>query len=605
MRNLIVFVHVSVKKIYKLMNKAYSNEKNVQILIFLLKQHNIKKVVVSPGATNVTFVGSIQNDPYFEIYSCVDERSAAYIACGLAEETGEAVVISCTGATASRNYIPAMTEAFYRKLPILAVTSSQDFSRVGHQIPQVLDRSSIQNDIAKLSVSLQNIKDDADVWDCEIKANKALLELSHHGGGPVHINLATTYSKDFSVEQLPSYRVIERVGVEGEVPDLKVKKVAVMIGSHRQISSDLTKKIERFCEQYDAVVLCDHSSNYYGKYKLHSSIYGVQHIDKSAYIPEVLIRLGDVTGDYDSYSFFYGAKEVWRVSEDGELVDTYQNLRYVFEMSEASFFSRYEIEAPRAGTSYFELMSSEIVQVRATIQELPFSNPWLAQQLSPDLPYGSSIHFGILNSLRSWNFFDLPQGVKSMSNVGGFGIDGCVSTLIGASLANSEKLYFAVVGDLAFFYDLNAIGNRHVGNNVRILLVNNGRGTEFRNYNHPAARFGEAADDYMAAAGHYGDKSPSLVKNFAQDLGFLYLSASTKQEVLDQKDVFLNPEIGNRPMIFEVFTDSEDESEALQYIHTLLESEHVEHNPARVKGFLKKALGEKGISVVKKMISKD
>ena len=132
-------------------NLSCSNERSVQLLISLLKQHNIKRVVASPGATNITFVGSLQNDAFFEIYSCVDERSAAYMACGLAAETGEPVVLSCTGATASRNYVPALTEAFYRKLPVLAVTSTQDLIKVGHMVPQVIDRSVIQNDIAVVS----------------------------------------------------------------------------------------------------------------------------------------------------------------------------------------------------------------------------------------------------------------------------------------------------------------------------------------------------------------------------------------------------------------------------------------------------------------------
>ena len=87
----------------------YTNERNHQILIALLKEHKIKNIVASPGTTNSVFVGSIQNDPYFNIISSVDERSAAYIACGLALESGEPVVISCTGATAARNYMSGAT----------------------------------------------------------------------------------------------------------------------------------------------------------------------------------------------------------------------------------------------------------------------------------------------------------------------------------------------------------------------------------------------------------------------------------------------------------------------------------------------------------------
>lgn len=99
------------------MDTHYTAERNAQIVLYLLKTNNIKKVVASPGATNITLVASMQQDPWFEMYSAADERSAAYIACGLAAESGEPVVLSCTGATASRNYIPGLTEAFYVSFP--------------------------------------------------------------------------------------------------------------------------------------------------------------------------------------------------------------------------------------------------------------------------------------------------------------------------------------------------------------------------------------------------------------------------------------------------------------------------------------------------------
>lgn len=84
------------------MDKYYTSERNVQIVLALLKAHGIRKVIASPGTTNITLVASMQQDPFFEMYSSVDERSAAYMACGLAAESGEPVVLSCTGATASR-----------------------------------------------------------------------------------------------------------------------------------------------------------------------------------------------------------------------------------------------------------------------------------------------------------------------------------------------------------------------------------------------------------------------------------------------------------------------------------------------------------------------
>lgn len=185
------------------------------------------------------------------------------------------------------------------------------------------------------------------------------------------------------------------------------------------------------------------------------------------------------------------------------------------------------------------------------------------------IPDDSVIHFGIYNSLRSWDFFELPHSVLSFSNVGGFGIDGGMSSLVGASFHNKSRIYFGVLGDLAFFYDMNVLGNRHVGNNLRILLVNNGKGTEFRQYFHPGSAFGEDADQFISAGGHYGNKSRTLVKHYAEDLGFEYLSASDKQEFEQVYERFLTPEITSKPILFEIFTNNEDESDAVREIRNI------------------------------------
>ena len=188
----------------------YTTERNIQILIYLMKQHGIKRVVVSPGATNVTFVASIQQDEYFQLYSCVDERSAAYMATGLAFESGEAVAISCTGATSSRNYLPGLTEAYYRKIPILAITSTQNEGLIGQGVPQVIERSQPPKDTVKLSVSIPTIQGEEDERYVTLNITNAILELFRGTGGPVHINLATNYSKDYSDKEISPVRVIKR-----------------------------------------------------------------------------------------------------------------------------------------------------------------------------------------------------------------------------------------------------------------------------------------------------------------------------------------------------------------------------------------------------------
>lgn len=579
------------------MANYYTNEKNVQIVISLLKQHGIKKVVASPGTTNMAFVASIQQDSYFEIYSSVDERSAAYIACGLSAETGEPVVLSCTGATASRNYLPGLTEAYYRKLPILSITSTQSTSKVGHHMAQIIDRSSLPNDVVNFSVYLPLVKDEDDLWDCEIKANKAILELSRRGGGPVHINLATGYSTDYSVKELPESRLIYRINQGDNLPSLPNGKIAIFIGSHKIINENLSRAIDNFCSSNNAVAFCDHTSNYYGKYRvLYSLVAGQRLFDKSESRPELLIHIGEITGDYSSLGI--GGKEVWRVNEDGEIRDTFRKLTHIFEMPEEVFFENYT-NSENSDDSYLQFCTLQLEETRSKIPDLPFSNVWIASKIAHLIPKGSTVHFGILNSLRSWNFFELPNNVSSASNVGGFGIDGNISSLLGASLANKNKLYFGVIGDLAFFYDMNAVGNRHLGNNIRILLVNNGKGTEFRQFNHKAAQFGVEADEFIAAAGHFGDKSAELVKNYAHNLGFEYISASNKDQFEKVYGRFLTPELTDRPMLFEVFTNSEEESKALELITSLEVSNNI-----KAKQFAKQLLGKKGLDIVKKVMNK-
>ena len=579
--------------------RFYTNERNVQIVIALLKAHGIHRVIVSPGTTNMTFVVSIENDPWFHIWSSVDERSASYLACGMAAETGEPVVISCTGATASRNYMPGLTEAYYRKLPVLAITSTRGNYKIGHLIDQQIDRRNIPNDIAIESVTIPMVKDYEDERFCEIEANKAILALKLNGGGPVHINMYTRYSHDFSVREIPHVNTIYRHTIyDKEWPSIPHDgRIVVRIGSHADFTDEQTRAIDEFCATYDAVVCCDHTSGYRGKYEVHGQlVFGQQMWQSSLRNTNLCIHIGEVSGD----QFCVNAKHTWRVSPDGALRDTFGNLRRVFMMHETDFFNHYK-KKDCNHTEYLDSLNKEIDEIKNKIPNLPFSNIWMAQQMHDKLPKGCEIHFGIYHSLRSWNFFKLPMGIQAKCNVGGFGIDGGVSSMIGASLSNSDKLFFGVFGDLAFFYDMNVIGNRHVGNNVRILLINNGKGNEFRNYGHPCFFLGDEADKYIAAAGHYGNMSNLLVKNYAENLGYDYLKAANKEEFISVIEHFLSPHIGDRPILFEVFTETDDESNALETILNIVIDQKAQIK-SNIKKAVKKVVGDKGIETIMKFI---
>ena len=579
------------------MEQYYTDERNVQILISLLKEHGIKRVVASPGSTNVTFVGSLQQDPYFEMYSCVDERSAAYMAVGMAAETGEPVVLGCTGATASRNYYPALTEAYYRQLPILAVTSTQEESKIGHMLPQVIDRRQQPFDTVRMSVHMQTVKDEDDEWNCVVKANTAILELNHHGMGPVHINLTTRYSRNFKVKELAPVRKITRHGLTDELPDLPKCKMAVYVGTHLRWSQRLTKAVDAFCEAHNAVVFSDPASNYNGKYRVNNFIRSSQPVPNDNASVDLLIHIGTMS----DMAGIVRPKNVWRVSEDGLIADRYKVLKRVFEMPEVFFFEHYSQNLPAQPTTYYDSCRRDYNEILSVVPSLPLSHIWCASQLYDKLPKDSTLHLGILSPLRSWSYFTIDPSIEVWCNQGGFGIDGNMSSLVGASLMHPERLFFGAVGDLSFFYDMNILGNRHIGNNVRILLINNGLGAEFHLFKQLNSTYVNGIEKYLSAGGHYGRKSPDVIKHLATDLGFEYMTASTKEEFNSVYDRFITPEMTDKPMLFEVFTEVQDEDKALYDLWHIMKDTSVK---GLIKKGVKEVLGEEMTKKVKGMIKK-
>ena len=493
-----------------------------KILAALLKAHGIRKIVVGTEIYSSAFAQALHNDSWFEICRSADERSAGYIACGMVAESGEPAVLVCAGVSSFHNYFPPLTEAYYRQLPVLAVAF-----RAGHST-QFLDRITVPKDCAKLSVYVNPGEDEA---ACAVKVNEALLELRHNGGGPVCLHIACGQESCLPERELPAAQVIGRIEPCAEnFPELTAGTVGVFVGSHPKWSAKLTDYADAFCERYNGAVICGHTGNYRGRYAVSSS-FARREMD-------LMIHIGRVSGDCMSMK----PKEVWRVDPDGTIPDVLGNLRYVFEMKEEEFFARYldDRAITGKGSEYYSALRSDCDSVRALMPELPFSSAWAAQNTAPKLPQDSVLYLDPKNSLRTWNFFELPQTVRAYADTGSFGIDGCVSSLLGASLASPEKLFFGVVDDKAFFYDMNAIGNRHKGRNLRLMVIS-------------------------------VEKQPSsdLLRHYAEDLGFEYLCASDKEEYLANLQHFTTPEMLNKPIFFEIFTDSKNESEALSAIDGL------------------------------------
>ncbi len=576
------------------MELKYTDEKNVLMLISLLKEYGIRKIIVSPGTTNFTFVGSVQNDNFFQLFSCVDERSAAYMACGMAAESGEPIAITCTGATASRNYLPGLTEAYYRKLPILAICGHRGVSAIGHLHDQQIDRRNEPIDVANAQVWLPFVRDKEDERLCYNEITKAILALTAHGGGPAIVNLCTHYSRNMTIQELPKTSKVDYYTAEDSLPKLPEGRIAIVVGSHNRFSYEETKIIDTFCSQYNAVVICDHTSGYYGKYAVHAGLIFGQEKHSELVCADLCLSVGEISGDIGVSSMW--SPIVWRIGEDGIFRNRTNNVTKVFEMSLVYFCKQYISNRPLQD-EYLQSFKNAYEEVYSQIPELPFSNIWIAQQLSSKLPENSNLYLGILGSLRSWNFFQLPQGVEGYSNVGGYGIDGTISSAIGQAIVNPDKLIYCVLGDLAFFYDMNALGNRHIGNNLRILIINNGLGDEFRVYDNPTGFMGEMVRPYIAAEGHYGHQSKTLVKSFSESLGYKYIVADDKQSFNSVVNDFVDPEI-KQSIIFEVMIRPEDDTEALDTIKHILVNTQNFSLKKRLKTAIKESIGEDKIAAL-------
>ena len=581
----------------------YTILENARIVIDLLKKHNIHHIVLNPGGSNIPIVQGVQDDPFFKCYSVVDERSALYFAIGIYLQTGEIVAVSCTSAQATRNYIPGLTEAYYKHVPILAITMSKHPMYLSQEYMQCPIQTSLPIDAVKKSYSLPRINDNNDRDLCIRMTNEAILELTHHGLGPVQLNIeeldSETWKFDNSVS-LPNVRQIVRYTKYDSWPKLdNKKKVMILVGEHRPFSESEKTVIEKFCESHNVFVYSDSIGNYHGKYTLQANLIVTSMSDNlfaSDYIPEILITIGGLTGDYGIYNKLFKASndeiEHWRISEDGNVVDTYKKLTKIFECSTSNFFEYYS-NAQVVEHTYFNKWNA--LQNLANYDiELPFSNVYAAQQLHNKLPNNSYINFAILNSLRSWLYFPIDSSIKAFSNVAAFGIDGCTSMLLGESINTSEQC-FLVTGDLAFFYDLNSIGIREIKNNVHILLVNNNGGVEFK--------LGDLqqkteVSKYIAADGHFKN-----AKGWAETCGFEYYSASNKEEFILHINDFLSEK--SKPVVFEIFTNPEDERMANQVIVSANQKGTVNDNiKKQIKKGIKDILGENNTQKLKKMLKK-
>ena len=578
----------------------YTNLKQIQIIISLLKQFSIKHIVVSPGTRHVALVHSIENDPFFKCYSVVDERSAAYFALGLSESMDVPVCITCTSATASSNYLPAIQEAFERQIQLIALTADRSRYTRFHMENQCINQVDMYGDYVKHSVDLPEVKNDMDYLYVNRSVNEALLALNHHTKGPIQINFLEPLSikilSEFPLDEIPQCRKIDRLD---NITDwhqyadiLKNKKrILVLCGGYFDTKKQLTNLLNDFFESFNAVISYDHFSNLTNNEvfilaPFMAEVLNAKEINELQ--PDIVISYGFKIYSELRNKFNNKNIEHWHIDPEGKVNDFMNSLRKIFPYTPEVFFSNMvNLSNIKNNKLYYKKWIDRLSKI--TIPNLPFTNFYVVKRLISKLPENINIHLSVLNSIRLTNFFDLPQNVVCFGNIGADGIDGAFSAFLGQA-DSTDRLSLLIIGDLSYLYDLNASMIK-MDNHVRILVINNFSGAEFH-YNMGVERIPTL--NKHIAAGH-----STRIQETVHLSDMEYLVATNEVELENQMKKFLSPH--NKPILFEVLTNAISDAEVLRKYYNdnrILTTK----NKIRIK--LENIVGEKVTSFLKRIINK-
>ncbi len=568
---------------------------NVNILVSLLKDYNVQHIVMAPGASDIPLIHLIEKDKFFSCYSVVDERSLVYYAIGISQQLGKPVACICTSGTAVSNFLPGMTEAFYQDVPIIAITCDKNQHFQDQIETQKIKQDSIFKDVCKKIVDLPVVSNIEENWLCERLVNEALIAMSHHGLGPVQINIPVIGDiASFKDADLPSCKKIDFFESCSSYKFMdyinnrinSFKKIMVLVGQNVDFSDKLLKNLEIFCKHYNAIIAADHIANI----KCYGSIntYPVTELEKcisNELLPDLVISLGNNIASYDLKYILRQNKnlEHWQIDEAGRIRDVFQHLTAVFECSPLEFFESI-LNNPKkeCKNTYYSCWKQEREKIK--IDDIDYSSLLIVKEISNIIPDNSILHLAILNSTRLMQFFDLPYTVKTYSNFGALGIDGCLSTFMGQAIS-TDNFAFCILGDLSFFYDMNALGIPHK-NNIRIILLNNSGAGEFY--------FTLGKEKIDTIDRHIGVKNNRTAEGWVKSLGYDYYSINS---IDDMKNILgkLTTK-SSKPIFVESFLDVEKDTEVTR---TFYEKYKFTSNISIVKNVIKGTIGDRNYNRLK------
>jgi len=527
-----------------------------QSIIEICLAQGVTHIVISPGSRNAPLTIGFVNNPQFTCYSIADERSAAFFALGVAQQTKKTVALICTSGSAVLNYYPAFAEAFYSQIPLVVISADRPLDKIdigdGQTIRQenVFQNHSLYNANLVEGASLENDRKITEAIHSSI-ANK----------GPVHINAPFEEPLYETVNELSvnvtSFANANETPIGTKINWLELatiwnssKKKLVIVGVNDP-NSIAASNIDFLANDPSVVVMTETTSNLHHPSfinNIDTIITPFSSTDFEIFQPEILITFGGmvVSKRIKAALRHYQPKYHWHL-DSLRAYNTYGCLTDPIQINPNAFFSHFIPLVQPIESDYcaqFEIINQLRKEKTANyLSKIPFSDFKVVEKTIQHLPVNSQLQIGNSSAIRYAQLIDIHPSIEVFCNRGTSGIDGSTSTAIGAAVAN-DKPTVLITGDVSFFYDSNALWNNYMPKNFKIILINNGGGGIFRIL---------PGHDETPVFNTFFETSHCLTaENLAKMYGFDYAIASDEASLESGiETLYAN---NSKPFILEVFT---------------------------------------------------
>ncbi|PHR47336.1 MAG: 2-succinyl-5-enolpyruvyl-6-hydroxy-3-cyclohexene-1-carboxylic-acid synthase [Fluviicola sp.] len=536
--------------------------------------NDLRTIVFSPGSRNAPLVIAFTQDERFTCYVIPDERSAAFYALGMAEQLQKPVAVACTSGSALLNYYPAVSEAFYRTIPLVIISADRPSEWTDMGDGQTIRQEGVfKNHIIDQTSLLESPKSENEKWFNQREIDRLLQKCKK---GPVHINFpfneplynlgdnkvsGTVQTELLELESILSSQQISKLS---EVWNSSKRKL-IICGQMSQ-NGYLQEQLKQLTKDSSVAVLVENTSNLSDRSFIHCidrTINSITSDYPELFRPDLLITIGGavISKKIKSYLRSNKPKNHWKIGNDFQFMDTFQSLTTSIPISPNTFLSsilesNFKFGLSRYGEQWKQL--DYLIQDKHNnyFHDVAYSDLSVVQLLLDAIPEKSQLHFGNSSVIRYAQLFDPVQSIIHKCNRGTSGIDGSTSTALGNCLADPDHLHTFISGDISFFYDSNAFWNHHLPSNFRMFVINNGGGGIFNII--PGPEKSEVKEKYFVANQSFSAKS--ICEAFEVN----YMCASSMDEIDSQLNSFFEIQSNERPVLMEIFTPREKNDEVLK-----------------------------------------